>query len=140
MVGTFLSDDEMEKDIQTLQVIVGQALDLISAFIDFLWTSSVSLPVLIFVGVTIVAFLLGLLLGGISKHGDEEAFEDSREKGADRVVLDLERLTPLGLSAQEEEETQAMDISGLRPDELTDRSVRSDQRDQLRRGAAPERQ
>ena len=104
----------MEKDIQTLQVIVGQALDLISAFIDFLWTSSVSLPVLIFVGVTIVAFLLGLLLGGISKHGDEEAFEDSREKRADRVVLDLERLTPLGLSAEEEAESEVMDISSLR--------------------------
>ena len=140
MVGTFLSGDEMEKAIQTLQVIVGQALDLISAFIDFLWTSSVSLPVLSFVGIIMVAFLLGLLLGRISRHGDEEAIEDVRERGADRVVLDLERLTPLGLSAEEEEETQAMDISRLRPDEVTDKTARGDHPDRLRQGSAPERQ
>ncbi len=130
----------MKEVIKTVRVIVGQALDLASAFIDFLWTSSVSLPVLSFVGIILVAFLLGLLLGRILRRGGEEAFGDSREKEADRVVLDLERLTPLGLSAEEEEETQAMDISRLRPDEVTDKTARSDHPDRLRPGTAPERQ
>ncbi len=128
----------MKEVIKTVRVIVGQALDLASAFIDFLWTSSVSLPVLSFVGIILVAFLLGLLLGRILRRGGEEAFGDSREKEADRVVLDLEKLTPLGLSPEEEEETQAMDISRLRPDELTDKDARSHQRDRLWRGTAPE--
>ena len=139
MVGIFLSDDEMEEVIQTIQVIVGQALDLISVFIDFLWASSVSLPVLSFVGIIIVAFLLGLLLGRISKGDIPEALENSEGREPDRVVLDLERLTPLGLSIEEEAETEAMDLSALRPGETIEGTSQADLHRRQRPETGPQR-
>ena len=107
----------MRDALQTVQALIGQALDLIFALADFLRTSSVSLPVPAFVGVSIVAFLMGLILGRISKKGGPETLESSHQGRDDRVVLDLERLTPLGVSAEEEAEAKVMDISGLRKEE-----------------------
>lgn len=101
---------------QTIRVVAGQALDLVSALVDLLRTSSIALPAPAFVGIIVVAFLLGLLLGRISKHGVPEGFETSKEREADRVVLDLERLTPLGLSREEEAESEVMDISDFQPE------------------------
>ncbi len=129
----------MEELRQTVEVILGQALNLVSDLVDVLWTSSISLPALTFVGINIIAFLLGLLLGRISKHGVPEVLDNSIAREEDRVVLDLERLRPLGLSTEEVVENQVMDISGLRPDEGTEKSARSDRRDRLGPGAAPAR-
>ena len=123
---------------QAIRLVAGQALDLVSALVDLLRTSSISLPALDFIGIIIVAFLLGLLLGRISKRGVPEAFENSREREADRVVLDLERLTPLGLSAEEEAESEVMDLSGHRPDGGTDKNARRDRPGRLRPGTAPD--
>lgn len=109
----------MEELRQTVEVILGQALNLVSDLVDFLWTSSISLPALTFVGINIIAFLLGLLLGRISKHEVPEVLDNSIAREEDRVVLDLERLRPLGLSTEEVVENQVMDISGLRPGETT---------------------
>jgi len=116
---------------QIVEVILGQALNLVSALVDFLWTSSISLPALTFVGINIIAFLLGLLLGRISKHEVPEVLDNSIAREEARVVLDLERLRPLGLSTEEVVENQVMDISGLRPDEGTERTARGDRRDRL---------
>lgn len=116
----------MREALQTVQVLIGQALDLIFALADFLRTSSVSLPVPAFVGVSIVAFLMGLILGRISKKGGSEALESSHEGRDDRVVLDLERLTPLGVSAEEEAEAKVMDISNLQAEETAEGTLRSD--------------
>ncbi len=66
----------MEELRQTVEVILGQALNLVSDLVDFLWTSSISLPALTFVGINIIAFLLGLLLGRISKHGVPEVLDN----------------------------------------------------------------
>ena len=121
----------MEELRQIVEVILGQALNLVSALVDFLWTSSISLQALTFVGINIIAFLLGLLLGRISKHEVPEALDDSIAREEERVVLDLERLRPLGLSTEEVGENQVMDISGLRPDEGTERTARGDRRDRL---------
>ena len=119
----------MEELRQIVEVILGQALNLVSALVDFLWTSSISLPALTFVGINIIAFLLGLLLGRISKHRVAEVPDNSIAREEDRVVLDLGRLRPLGLSTEEVVENQVMDISGLRPHEGTQRTARSDRRD-----------
>ena len=119
----------MEELRQTVEVILGQALNLVSDLVDFLWTSSISLSALTFVGINIIAFLLGLLLGRISKHEVPEALDDSIAREEERVVLDLERLRPLGRSTEEVVENQVMDLSGLRPDEGTERTARSDRRD-----------
>lgn len=116
---------------QIVEVILGQALNLVSDLVDFLWTSSISLPVLTFVGTIMVAFLLGLLLGRISKYEVPEVLDNSIAREEDRVVLDLERLRPLGLSTEEVVENQVMDISGSRPDERTEKTARSDRRDRL---------
>jgi len=116
---------------QIVEVILGQALNLVSALVDFLWTSSISLPALTFVGINIIAFLLGLLLGRISKHEVPAVLDNSIAREEARVVLDLERLRPLGLSTEEVVENQVMDISGLRPDEGTERTARGDRRDRL---------
>lgn len=105
----------------SLWAMIGRALDLVSAFVDFVRASSVSMPALHFVGIILVAFLLGLLLGRITKRVVQEAAVNSREREADRVVLDLERLTPLGLSEEEEAENPAMDISDLRPGQVPER-------------------
>lgn len=116
----------MREALQTVQVLIGQALDLIFALADFLRTSSVSLPVPAFVGVSIVAFLMGLILGRISKKGGSEALESSHQGRDDRVVLDLERLTPLGVSAEEEAEAKVMDISHLQAEETAEGTLQSD--------------
>lgn len=104
----------MREALQTIQALIGQALDLLSVLADFLRTSSVSLQVSAFVGVVLVAFLLGLLLGRVSKPKDPGSAESLNERRDERVVLDLERLTPLGVSEEEEVEAKVMDISGLR--------------------------
>jgi len=116
----------MRDALQTVQALIGQALDLIFALADFLRTSSVSLPVPAFVGVSIVAFLMGLILGRISKKGGSEALESSHQGRDDRVVLDLERLTPLGVSAEEEAEAKVMDISNLQAEETAEGTLQSD--------------
>lgn len=116
----------MREALQTVQALIGQALDLIFALADFLRTSSVSLPVPAFVGVSIVAFLMGLFLGRISKKGGSEALESSHQGRDDRVVLDLERLTPLGVSAEEEAEAKVMDISNLQAEETAEGTLQSD--------------
>ncbi len=123
---------------EILEVFVGQALNLVSDLVDFLWTSSISLSALTFVGINIIAFLLGLLLGRISKREVPELLDNSIASEEDRVVLDLERLRPLGLSREEVVENQVMDISGIRPDEGTERTARADRRDRLGPGAAVE--
>ncbi|MBI3780608.1 MAG: hypothetical protein HY278_06090 [candidate division NC10 bacterium] len=125
---------------QTVAVIIGQVIDLVSALVDLLLTSMISLPAPAFIGIALVTFLLGLLLGRISKRNIPEAVENSEGKEEDRVVLDLEKLTPLGLSTEEEAETEAMDLSALRPEETTERTASSDRWDRLQQGTAPERQ
>lgn len=125
---------------QTVAVIIGQVIDLVSALVDLFLTSMISLPAPAFIGIALVTFLLGLLLGRISKRDIPEALEHSEGREAARVVLDLEKLTPLGLSAEEEAETEAMDLSALRPEERTERTAPSDRWDRLQRGTAPERQ
>ncbi len=127
----------MEESLKFLQSMVGHALILVSALVEFLWTSSISMLVPTFAGVAAVTFLLGLLLGRITKGGGAESSEQSEGSGDDRIVLDLERLKPLGLSAEEEAETEVMDISGLKPNEMTDRTARSDQANQLGPGTSP---
>jgi hypothetical protein len=98
--------------------IIERARDLVSAFVDFLRVSSVSVPAIQFVGIILVVFLLGLLLGRITKRRIYQAVEDSHERTADRVLLDFERLTPLGPSDEEAAESSAMDISDIRPDQM----------------------
>jgi hypothetical protein len=116
----------MREVLQTVQALIGQALDLLFALGDFLLTSAVSLPVPAFVGVSIVAFLMGLILGRISKKGGSEALESSHQGRNDRVVLDLETLTPLGVSAEEEAEAKVMDISHLQAAETAEGTLQSD--------------
>ena len=130
----------MEEIRQTAAVILGQVIYLVSTLVDLLLTSMISLPAPAFIGIALVAFLLGLLLGRISKRDIPEAVENSRGREASRVVLDLDRLTPLGQSAEEEAETEAMDLSALRPEERTERTAPSDRWDPLGPGTAPERQ
>jgi len=116
----------MREALQTVQALIGQVLDLLFALGDFLRTSAVSLPVPAFVGVSIVAFLMGLILGRISKKGGSEALESSHQGRDDRVVLDLETLTPLGVSAEEEAEAKVMDISHLQAEETAEATLQSD--------------
>jgi len=116
----------MREVLQTVQALIGQALDLLFALGDFLLTSAVSLPVPAFVGVSIVAFLMGLILGRISKKGGSEALESSHQGRNDRVVLDLETLTPLGVSAEEEAEAKVMDICHLQAEETAEGTLQSD--------------
>ena len=82
-------------------------LDLFSAFADFVKTLSVSVSALQFVGIVLVAFLLGLLLGRITKRGGQQAVGNSNEREVGRVLLDFERLTPLGPSEEEAVEHSA---------------------------------
>ena len=125
--------------LEVMQVIVGHAFDLGAALLDLLWTSSVSLPAPVFFAVMVSVLLLGLLLGRISKRGGPEMLEIPRTTGDDRVVLDLERLRPLGLSAEEEAESEVMDVSRLRPDEMTQATEPSDRRRRQGSGSAPAR-
>ncbi|MBI2884025.1 MAG: hypothetical protein HYY11_09000 [Candidatus Methylomirabilis oxyfera] len=97
---------------------IESALDLLSAFIDFLRVASVSVPALQLVGIILVAFLLGVLLGRITKRRVQRAVEHTDEPEADRVLLDFERLTPLGPSQGKTAENSAMDISDLRTDQM----------------------
>jgi hypothetical protein len=110
--------------------IIESALDLVSAFVDFLNVSSVSVSALQFVGIILVAFLLGLLLGRITKREVQQAVENANEREADRVSLDFERLTPLGPSKEEAAENSAMDISGLRTDQMPKGPAASDRGEQ----------
>ena len=109
--------------------MMAAALDLVSAFVDFVRALSVSVPALQFVGIILVAFLLGLLLGRLTKRGVQKAAENPKEREADRVVLDFERLTPLGLS-EEEAGNPAMNISDLRPDQMPEKPAASDREEQ----------
>lgn len=129
----------MREALQTLQVFVGQALDLLSALFDFLRTSSVSLPIPAFVAVSVVAFLMGLILGRLSKREEHDGSESSRQGQDDRVVLDLERLTPLGLSAEEETEASVMDITSLRAEQTTGGTPERDLGETQERQTAPQR-
>ena len=129
----------MREALQTVQTLIGQALDLLFALGDFLRTSAVSLPVPAFVGVSIVAFLMGLILGRISKKGGSEASESSHQGRNDRVVLDLETLTPLGVSAEEEAEAKVMDISHLQAEETAEGTLQSDLGRAQQPGIAPQR-
>ena len=116
----------MREALQTVQALIEQALDLLFALGDFLRTSSVSLPVSAFVGVVLVAFLLGLLLGRVSKPKDRGVVESSKERRDERVVLDLETLTPLGVSAEEEAEAKVMDISHLQAEKTAEGTLQSE--------------
>ena len=127
----------MTEVLQTVQALIGQALDLLFALGDFLRTSSVSLPVSAFVGVVLVAFLLGLLLGRVSKPKDRGVVESSKERRDERVVLDLETLTPLGVSA--EAEAKVMDISHLQAEETAEGTLQSDLGRAQQPGIAPQR-
>jgi len=129
----------MREALQTVQALIGQALDLLFALGDFLRTSSVSLPVSAFVGVVLVAFLLGLLLGRVSKPKDRGVVESSKERRDERVVLDLETLTPLGVSAEEEAEAKVMDISHLQAEETAEGTLQSDLGQAQQPGIAPQR-
>jgi hypothetical protein len=129
----------MREALQTVQALIGQALDLLFALGDFLRTSSVSLPVPAFVGMSIVAFLMGLFLGRISRKGGSEALESSHQGRDDRVVLDLDRLTPLGVSAEEEAEAKVMDISHLQAEETAEGPLQSDLGRAQQPGIAPQR-
>jgi hypothetical protein len=129
----------MREALQTVQALIGQALDLLFALGDFLRTSSVSLPVPAFVGMSIVAFLMGLFLGRISRKGGSEALESSHQGRDDRVVLDLDRLTPLGVSAEEEAEAKVMDISHLQAEETAEGTLQSDLGRAQQPGIAPQR-
>lgn len=115
----------MSEFLDSLWAMIGRAFDLVSAFVDLVRASSVTVPALHFVGIVLVAFLLGLLLGRITKRVVQKAAANSKEREMDRVVLDFERLTPLGLSEEEEAENPVMDISDLRPDQVPERPAGS---------------
>lgn len=121
------------------QVMIPWMLALLSEFVEHVQRGVIAMPTPTFVGIISVAFLLGLLLGRMSKHAVRDASEDSFKGAPSRVVLDLERLTPLGMSAEEETESQAMDISALRHDEAGGKAARSDERDQLEPPASHDR-
>jgi len=116
----------MREALQTVQALIGPALDLLFVLGDFLRTSFVSLPVSAFVGVVLIAFLLGLLLGRVSKPKDRGVVESSKERRDERFVLDLETLTPLGVSAEEKAEAKVMDISHLQAEETAKVTLQSD--------------
>jgi hypothetical protein len=110
--------------------IIESALDLVSAFVDFLRVSSVSVSTLQLIGIILVAFLLGLFFGRITKRAAQKAVENTNERNADRVLLDFERLTPLGPSQEEAAENSAMDISDLRPDQISEKPAANDRKEQ----------
>ena len=124
---------------QALREIVGQAFDLSVALFYLLWTSSVSIPAPALLGLTLSALLLGLFLGRISKRGGPGAAKTSHAGDEDRIVLDLEKLRPLGLSAEEEAESEVMDISRLRRDQMTEKTEPSDPQRRQGPGPAPAR-
>ncbi len=105
-------------------------LDLLSAFADFVKTLSISMPALQFFGIVLVAFLLGLLIGRITKRGVQKAVENSNEREVGRVLLDFERLTPLSPSEEAEVDNSVMDISSLRPDQIRQGPAVSDREEQ----------
>jgi len=129
----------MREALQTVQALIGQALDLLFVLGDFLRTSFVSLQVSAFVGVVLIAFLLGLLLGRVSKPKDRGVVESSEERRDERVVLDLETLTPLGVSAEEKAEAKVMDISHLQAEETAEGTPPGLMDRQQRPEAAPQR-
>jgi hypothetical protein len=98
--------------------MIESALDLVSSVVDLLSVSSVSVPVLQFIGIVIIVLLLGVLLGRMTKRGIRETAEHSREQEESRVSLDFERLTPLGPSKEEAAGHPTMDISTLRSDHI----------------------
>ena len=129
----------MEQIRQAGAVISGQVNDLVSALVDLLLTLTISLPAPSFIGIMIVAFLLGVLLGRIWKRDIPEALENSEGREADSVVLDLEKLTPLGLSAEEEAETEVMDLSALRAGETIEATSEGDLHRRQRPETGPQR-
>ena len=98
-----------------------------------------SLPVPAFLGFIVSALLLGLFLGRISKRGGPGAAKTSQAGDEDRIVLDLERLRPLGLSAEEEAESEVMDISRLQREEVTERAEPRDPQRRQGPSSAPVR-
>jgi hypothetical protein len=127
--------------LQGIWLILVKGFELGIDLFDFLWSSSISLPALTLTGLAAASFLLGLLLGRISKRsvGAAEGTSDSRATGDERVVLDLARLRPLGLSAEEEVENEAMDISDLRHDEIAEGVPQGERPERSRQGSSPER-
>lgn len=93
--------------------IMETAFDLVSVFVDFLVVSSVSVSVLQFGGIILVTFLLGLLLGRVTRRGIQKAVEYSHKREGGRVFLEFEKSIPLGPSKEEEAENSAMQISDL---------------------------
>ena len=125
--------------LRSIKEIVSQGFDLGAALLDLMWTSPVSLSVPAFLGITASVLTLGLLLGRLSKREGEVKVRKSKAREEDRIVLDLERLRPLGLSAEEEAESEVMDISRLRRDEMTERAEPGDPRRRRGPGSAPAR-
>lgn len=107
--------------------IIESGLDLVSTFVDFLIVSSVSVPALQFAGIILVAFLLGLLIGRITKRRVQPAIDNAHERDASRISLDLERLTPLGPLKEEMTDHSAMDISDLRVDQMPQQPTKRDE-------------
>jgi hypothetical protein len=128
----------MREALQTVQALIEPALDLLFVLGDFLRTTFVSLPVSAFVGVVLTAFLLGLLLGRVSKPKDRGVVESSKERRDERFVLDLETLTPLGVSAEKEAEAKVMDISHLQAEKIAE-GTPPGLMDRQQRKAAPQR-
>jgi hypothetical protein len=136
----------MEESLRVItELVKGIWLILVSAFelgidlVGLLWSSSVSLPGPVLAGFTVASFLVGLLLGRISKRsiGTAEGTRDWRATGDERVVLDLASLRPLGLSAEEEVENEAMDISGLRDDETAQQQASGERAEPGRQESPP---
>jgi len=127
--------------LQGIWSILVKGFELGIDLLDFVWSSSVSLPGSALAGLTAASFLFGLLLGRISRRsvGAAQRTGDSRRTGDERVVLDLARLRPLGLSAEEEVENEAMDISDLRHDEVAEEPSASERSEESRKGSPPKR-
>lgn len=119
----------MEELSKSLREMMATLLDLVAVSVDFVKTVSLSVSALQLLGIILVAFLLGLLFGRITKREAQQAVEESEEREAGRISLNLERLTPLGLS-EEAAEHPAMDISDLRPDQTPEGPVESNREKQ----------
>ncbi len=127
--------------LRTMRLILEKGFELGIELLEFLWSSSVSLPGPALGGLTVAAFLVGLLVGRISKRfvGGVHGTMDVEATGNDRVVLDLARLRPLGLSAEEEVENEAMDITDLRRDVTGEGVPKSEMSDGSAHGSLPKR-
>jgi phage shock protein PspC (stress-responsive transcriptional regulator) len=97
---------------------LAHAYDLSRALVDLLWTASVPISAPTLLGLTVAGFLLGLLVGRLSARRGQDLVDSHARVGQDRVVLDLARLRPLGLSAEEEAESDVMDISDVQEEQM----------------------